>query len=232
MEPRPRFLGRLALADVVTVGNAVLGFGAVAATPLDPSISARLVLLAGIADGLDGVVARRVGSGPLGEYLDSLADVASFAVAPAMLVVAVVYRAHGPALTLPVAVAVVVAGLFVAMAVIRLAMYTAFDLDVSRTEGVQTTLAGTILAALYLAVPDGFPTPTVLVALTGAFAYLMVARVGYPELIDRDALAMGAVQVLAAALPVALSRLFPRALLTVAAAYLVLAPWFYWRDAA
>jgi len=234
MEPRLRFLGRLGPADAVTVGNAVLGFGAVAAALLDPSASARFILLAGVADGLDGVVARRTGSSPLGEYLDSLADVASFGVAPAMLVVAVVHGAHGPGLTLPVAVTVAVGALYVGMAVVRLAMYTAFDLDDRRTEGVQTTLAGTMLAAAYLAAPGetgpGLSTPIVLFALAGGFAYLMVARISYPELLDRDALAMGAVQVLAAALPAALFRLFPRALLAVAGAYLLFAPRFYWRD--
>jgi CDP-diacylglycerol--serine O-phosphatidyltransferase len=232
MEPRPRFLGQLGAADAVTVGNAVLGFAATAAVLVDVSLSARLVLFAGIADGLDGVVARRVGSSPVGEYLDSLADVASFGVAPAMLVVAVAHAAYGPGPSAPFLAAVAVAALFVGMAVVRLALYTANDVDDRETRGVQSTLAGTLLAALYLAGLPGLAgehAALAFVALAGAFAYLMVTRVRYPELTDRDAFAMGAVQALAAVVPTALSRAFPRLLVVVAAAYLFLAPRFYWR---
>jgi len=58
----------------------------------------------------------------------------------------------------------------------------------------------------------------------------MVAPIGYPELLARDALAMGVIQALAVLAPTALQRAFPRALLVAATAYLVLAPRFYWRE--
>ncbi len=49
-------------------------------------LALRLILLAAIADGVDGTVARRLGvAGPLGGELDSLADVVAFGVAPAFL---------------------------------------------------------------------------------------------------------------------------------------------------
>ncbi|MFC6754147.1 CDP-alcohol phosphatidyltransferase family protein, partial [Halorubrum tibetense] len=85
-----RFVDRLGLADAVTVANAAVGFLAVIAATVDVTLAARLILLAAIADGLDGVVARHRGSTPAGPYLDSLADVASFGVAPALLVAVVV----------------------------------------------------------------------------------------------------------------------------------------------
>jgi CDP-diacylglycerol--serine O-phosphatidyltransferase len=108
-------------------------------------------------------------------------------------------------------------------------MYTAYDLDERVTQGVQTTLAGTILAAGYLA---GVTNPTVLLAATLAFTYLMITEVTYPELHERDAVAMGGVQFVAIIAPMALGRVFPRLLLAFALAYLLLAPWFYWRDSA
>ena len=88
-----RFVDRLGLADAVTVANAAVGFLAVIAATVDVTLAARLILLAAIADGLDGVVARHRGSTPAGPYLDSLADVASFGVAPAALVAVVVLDA-------------------------------------------------------------------------------------------------------------------------------------------
>jgi CDP-diacylglycerol---serine O-phosphatidyltransferase len=82
------------LADVITVGNAACGTGAVlcsmsyTATGERSAIWAALVLLplALICDALDGTVARwRRKSSPLGADLDSLADIVSFGVAPAAL---------------------------------------------------------------------------------------------------------------------------------------------------
>lgn len=224
---QPRFVGRLGYADAVTAVNAALGFVAAAAATVDAAVAARLLLLAAVADGLDGVVARYRGSTPVGEFLDSLADVGSFSVAPALLVFAVARDAWGVGPDPRTAVAVAVPALFVAVGVVRLGLYTAYDLGSDSTEGVQTTLAATLLAAGYLA---GVTSPAALLAATGAFCYLMVAPVRYPELYARDALAMGVVQGLAILFPAAFSRLFPRALLVAALAYAVLAPRFYWRD--
>jgi CDP-diacylglycerol--serine O-phosphatidyltransferase len=226
----PRFVGRLGVADAVTVANAALGFAAVALATVDAGLAARLILLAAIADGLDGVVARHRGSTPAGEYLDSLADVASFAVAPALLVF-VVATEEGPTPELLVALAVCAA--FVAMAVVRLGLYTAYDLGSAETEGVQTTLAATMLAAAYLsdlAGVLGLGQGLVLLCGTALFVYLMVAPVSYPELFARDALVLGALQGLAVVFPVVWGRALPRTLLLFAAGYLVLAPWLYWRD--
>ncbi|USZ68815.1 protein sorting system archaetidylserine synthase [Halorussus salilacus] len=226
---QPRFVGRLGLADAVTVANAALGFLAAVAATLDPGLAARLVLLAAVADGLDGVIARKTGGTPAGEYLDSLADVASFGVAPAVLVFALAREQWGLAdPTLATAAAFCVPAVFVAMAVVRLGLYTAYDIGDAHTEGVQTTLCATLLAAAVLA---GVDDAAVLLGATAAFAYLMVTCVPYPDLYARDALAMGGVQMLAVLAPAAFGRAFPRLLLGAALAYLLLAPRFYWRDA-
>lgn len=225
---QPRFVGRLGLADAVTLANAGVGFLAAAAALSDPGLAARLLLLAAIADGLDGVIARVHGSTPVGEFLDSLADAVSFGLAPGLFVYGVARADWEVALepTPRAALALGVAGLFVATAVVRLALFTAYDLGDHHTEGVQTTLAATLLAAAYLA---GVESAAVVLGGTAVLCYLMVAPVTYPELYARDALAMGAVQTLAVLTPAALSRLFPRALLGAALAYLLFGPVLYWR---
>lgn len=225
---QPRFVGRLGVADAVTVANAALGFLAVVAASFEPGLAARLVLLAAIADGLDGVVARALGSTPAGEYLDSLADVASFGVAPAVIVFAVARQHWGlTELSVTTVAAFCVPALFVAMAVVRLGLYTAYEVGNDHTVGVPTTLGATVLAASVLA---GVGDPVLLLGATAAFAYLMVTRVTYPDLYVRDALTMGALQALAVLVPTAFDRAFPRLLLVAALAYLVLGPRFYWRD--
>lgn len=223
---QPRFLGRLGVADAVTATNAAIGFAAVATAAVDPELAARLILLAAIADGLDGVVARRLGGTDVGPLLDSLADVASFGVAPAALVYAVATDG-GTAITTPFAVAALVASaLYVAMAVVRLAIYTLEDSNRAETVGVQTTLSATLLSVTYLA---GIREPAALIALVAACSYLMVAPVSYPDLYARDAVILGGLQALAIAFPVAFNRVLPRSLLVFAVGYLVLAPVAYWR---
>jgi len=65
---QPRFLGQLGVADLVTAANAAIGFVAVAVAAADPELAARLILLAAIADGLDGVVARYRGEPTSGRF--------------------------------------------------------------------------------------------------------------------------------------------------------------------
>jgi CDP-diacylglycerol--serine O-phosphatidyltransferase len=220
----PRFVGDLGLADAVTAANAALGFAAVVAATVDPVLAARLVLLAAIADGLDGVIAEWRGGTRVGEYLDSLADVVSFCVAPAALVVGLVGPAWGE-VDAGLVAAVGVPALFVTAGVVRLALYTAFDVKAAYTEGVQTTLAATILAAAVLAGAGA----TLALAATGVFAFLMVSTVEYPDLFARDALAMGVVQAGAVLAPAAFDAFLPKLLLVAALAYLLLAPRYYWR---
>jgi CDP-diacylglycerol--serine O-phosphatidyltransferase len=223
----PRFVGRLGLADGITIVNAAFGFLATIAAPTNPGLAARLILLAAITDGLDGVCARAYGHTPVGDVLDSLADVVSFGVAPALLVFYVARPATGLALSPGFVLALSVSAAFLAMAVVRLGLYTTDDLDVAHTEGVQTTLAATLLGAAYLAGARG---TLVLLASTGVLAYLMVTRLTYPDLRARDALVMGIVQALAIAMPAAFGRLFPRTLFVAACCYLVLGPRLYRRE--
>lgn len=226
MDLTPRFVGRLGVADAVTVGNAALGFLAAAVAMVDVSVAAQFVLLAAVLDGVDGVLARRYGGTRVGPYLDSLADVASFGVAPAMLVIALVEDAAvgGPGAV----VALGVPALFVAMAVVRLGLYTAYDTAETTTLGVPSTLAATTLGA---AVLSGVEEPIVVLAITAAFCYLMVSSIEYPDLLARDALLMGIVHVLAVLVPGFQGGMFPVSLLTLSLAYLLLGPWLYWGEA-
>ena len=242
---RSRFLGRLGPADAVTVGNAALGFLAVVAATVDIGLAARLVLLGAIADGLDGVVARKYGGTEAGPYLDSLADVATFGVAPAALVAVVTRQEWGTPTALLSGVStegllalagVVVPALYVAAAVTRLGLYTAYDTDSDETVGVPTTLAATIFGAIVLTgyrgadtVLMGFHDAGFLLALAAVLTPLMLCDVVYPDLHAQDALVMGVVQAGAVLLPGLYGRGFAFGLLYVALAYLVLGPALYWR---
>ncbi|MEZ3143127.1 protein sorting system archaetidylserine synthase [Halobaculum sp. MBLA0143] len=224
---RPRFLSRLGLADAVTVTNAVVGLLAAVAATVDTAVAARLVLLAAVADGLDGVLARKFGGTAVGPHLDSLADVASFGVAPALLVVAVALPASPAASPGAAAPVLVVAAAYVAFAVVRLAVYTVEDESAATTHGVQTTLSATVVAATVLA---GVAGPTVLLAAAAVLAPAMVTPIAYPDLHAQDALVMGVVQAVAVLAGGRVGETFAFALLFLAVGYAVLGPAFYWRE--
>jgi len=76
----------LSLADIITVMNMVMGFLAILMVFSNQfQLAAAFILLGLLADGLDGIVARRMGNGQMGEYLESIADMISLSVAPLVL---------------------------------------------------------------------------------------------------------------------------------------------------
>lgn len=132
-----------ALADFITIGNAACGTGAIlacmsyVATGLRSSILVALVLMpvALVCDALDGAVARwRRKSSPLGADLDSLADVVSFGVAPAVLGFALGLRGLADALVLC---------FFVACGISRLARYNVTAASLSDESGKVKYYEGT-----------------------------------------------------------------------------------------
>jgi CDP-diacylglycerol--serine O-phosphatidyltransferase len=227
---------RLGVADVMTLLNATLGVVAmVVAVTVGPTAAARLLLLAAITDALDGIIARSQGSTEVGPLLDSIADVVSFGTAPALFLWAATrdaVRETVPA-TVPLtgtaellAVSAVPA-VFVVFSLVRTALYTVHVGEGEQRPGIQNTLAASILAAGYL---SGVTIPVLLLVAGIALSVAMVAPIPYPKLRARDAGAMGLVQAGAILAPTLFARLFPRALLVAAVAYMTLAPRYYWGE--
>jgi CDP-diacylglycerol--serine O-phosphatidyltransferase len=124
-EPQRHFsmLRDFRAADFFTLGNGLAGSGAILAfmrfcaseEPRFFWIGSALLPVALVMDILDGRVARlRKEASPLGQELDSLADVVSFGVAPAAMAFACGVRGEGDALCLMY---------FVACGISRLARY-------------------------------------------------------------------------------------------------------------
>lgn len=83
----------LSVADLISITNAIFGFCAILFLVSDiiiPELRLRVsfsfILLALLADGLDGIVARKFGKSEIGEYLESMADMTSLVIAPAVFV--------------------------------------------------------------------------------------------------------------------------------------------------
>ena len=82
----------LSLADVISLTNAIFGFLAVLMVfSNEMRLAFSFILLALLADGLDGIVARKTRKGELGEYMEAMADMISLGIAPAFFVYNVYY---------------------------------------------------------------------------------------------------------------------------------------------
>ena len=153
------------LADWFTLGNALCGTGAIfsaisfvqTSATMHLFFAAALILAALVFDVLDGRIARwRQQASSLGRELDSLADVISFGVAPAMLAYASGMQGFFDRIVL---------AYFVACGVSRLARYNVTAETMSDDSGKVSHFEGTPI-----------PTSVVLVAMLAAAAWTGALR--------------------------------------------------------
>jgi archaetidylserine synthase len=218
----PRLFDLLEPPDFVSLMNAGFGFIALIAVAYDDfTVAAGMVLVGAIADGLDGIIARRTTSGELGVDIDSLSDIVSFGIAPAFLAH---YVARDTSLVLSLVPIV-----FVLAALVRLAAYNVQDADVPGFTGVPSTFAGVFVVVLFLSgVPDLFGAEgLVLVASTVVLAYMMLVEISYPDIRDKHAVGAGAVVALTVLFPHAYGAVLAKVLLVALVGYFVFAPRYY-----
>jgi archaetidylserine synthase len=156
------------LPDLFSLLNAFLGFFSILeAFNGRYDISVPLIVLAAAADGLDGFLARRFGSGPLGLNLDSFADIISFGAAPAVLAITV--------LRLPWQ-AWAIGGIYIACGTLRLARFNVSPKNDRFFEGLPIPPCGIAVAASVLL---GRQELTLILMLI--LSALMVSSIPYPK---------------------------------------------------
>ena len=172
----------LAPATITSLGLLSGFFGLVSAINSHFELAAVMILIAFVCDGLDGRVARLSRtSSHFGIEYDSLSDVVAFGVAPAGI-------AYCWSLRLLGAWGVVIAGMFVICAALRLAR---FNVQTGSTDkrrfvglpapGAAAMIAGCVLAYSYFEFESPHALVTVMAPLTVALASLMISRVPYPS---------------------------------------------------
>lgn len=172
------------LANTLTVLNGLVGFISIWLTLEGLVIlAAQALLLAALLDALDGRVARRRGgASELGMELDSLADIVSFGVAPALFLYRAGLVVGGPLGMLAVS-SLVVAG------IIRLARFNI----VKKGEyflGLPIPAQALFLITYHLS--DYVLPPEVFTVIVVALAFLMVSTLKYPSFKSRHALGLEA----------------------------------------
>lgn len=176
--------GVIIIPSALTLGNLFLGIWAmVAASRGEFMTAAWLIVLAGVADTLDGRVARITQTGSrFGAELDSLVDAISFGVAPAFVLYHLFLQ--------DVAWGWLASFFYVAATVIRLARFNVEQAGHAKVafHGLPSPAAGMTLATFYpfsrtdffsqhLAV---FPWPTIMVGMMLTLGMLMMSHVLYP----------------------------------------------------
>jgi len=172
------------LANTLTVLNGFVGFISIWLTIENLVIpAAQVLLLAALLDALDGRVARRRGgASELGMELDSLADIVSFGVAPALFVYRAGLVVGGPLGMLAVS-SLVVAG------IIRLARFN-FVKKGEYFMGLPIPAQALFLITYHLS--DYVLPPEVFTVIVVALAFLMVSTLKYPSFKSRHALGLEA----------------------------------------
>jgi CDP-diacylglycerol--serine O-phosphatidyltransferase len=181
------------LPNGFTLFNLFCGiFAIVLSARLNFGKAALFVFLGGIADALDGRVARATGSGSrMGEELDSLVDAISFGFAPAMIMYFAVLNTENSQWLFVF--------LYTACAVLRLARFNVEQAGRAKSyfHGLPSPAAGLTLASYYwfsqtplynetiILFTDNktlseLPWHTILPGLMGLLAALMVSNVPYP----------------------------------------------------
>ena len=184
--PRPRGMRRaiVILPSAFTSGNLFFGVWSIIESSRGAfATAAWFIVAAAVLDLLDGRVARmsRTGS-TFGAELDSLVDIVSFGVGPALLVY--FWRFHTGDWGW------LVSFIYVLAAALRLARFNVIQAGQAKTHfiGLSSPVSGITLASSYTFTQTpwfahylGFvPVPQVVVLLTIALALLMVSQVPYP----------------------------------------------------
>ena len=173
------------LPTLFTIGNLLCGFTAIVMSFRgDLRRAAIFIIVAGVLDLLDGRIARMTGTtSEFGSEFDSLADIVSFGVSPAMLAYAWVLEPFGR-------VGWLVSFMFVVCAAMRLARYNiqAHPGEKRHFVGLSSPVAAGSMAAVAFAFPEtpvtGEPAALLLLLLIPTLALLMVSRFRYRSFKD------------------------------------------------
>jgi CDP-diacylglycerol--serine O-phosphatidyltransferase len=165
------------IPNVLTLSNLFLGVWAILLVIQGDQyadLAAILILVGMVLDGLDGRVARWLNAqSEFGKELDSLSDVVSFGVAPAVLIYTVALSQFGTA-------GIFIATMFPACGALRLARFNVQAKKITGYfVGLPITAAGGVVAALsmYHEALPGFLLPFFVLFLS----FLMVSNIKYPN---------------------------------------------------
>jgi CDP-diacylglycerol--serine O-phosphatidyltransferase len=214
----------LSVADLITLLNAVLGFcGLLLVFSNELRLAASLILLGLLADGLDGIIARRFGPSHVGEFLEPLADMISLSVAP----LALVYKTYSTAVASQLFLHILFGAILVFSLICSIIRLSSFSLLKEKHFflGLPTSASAIVLVVLSFLNPDVFYLLPVVIVLSLA----MISSIRFPK----PGLGVNLIAAVFILATIILDNMFyhiaPLLLLTALLCYMIIGPIFLYR---
>ena len=169
----------LTAADLLSILNACFGLLAVlAAFSGQFTLAFVLILLALLADGLDGIIARRFGSGQVGDYLEAMADMTSLTIAPLVFL----YGVYSAASLQPLVFALLLAGMlfFLFCSATRLSSFHLLK-EKEVFVGLPASASTILLISLGMLGSRWFP-PVIILAVLVLLGLMKISSLPFPKL--------------------------------------------------
>jgi CDP-diacylglycerol--serine O-phosphatidyltransferase len=209
----------LSIADTITIMNAVLGFLAILmAFSNQFQLAASFILLGLLADGFDGIVARRMGNGQMGEYLETIADMISLSVAP----LALLYKTYYDTIVVQPSMHLLLGAVIIFSLICSMIRLSSFSLLKKKHVfvGLPTSASAVFLVLVsFLKIEPLYVIPFIVI-----FALAMISPVRFPKPGLKIDLVAAVFIVAAALLNGRYNNVAPLLLLLALAAYIVVGP--------
>jgi archaetidylserine synthase len=191
----------IAISDIISLLNMSSGFlSIVSSINHNFELAAILMIIAIIFDSSDGWVARKTNRQDdlgFGKNIDSLSDIISFGVAPAIFIYSCINTTPGifQAIVILISLFIVICG------VLRLTRYNviADKLDTKGFIGFPIPGISFAIATLYL---SGLFNPYIALILSAIISLLMISNIQYPKFDNIPVIAISAVLILILILPI------------------------------
>jgi len=194
----------IAISDIISLLNMCSGFLAIISSiNHNFELSAILMIIAIIFDSIDGWVARKTNrqdSLGFGKNIDSLSDIVSFGVAPAVFICTCINTTPSILQTITILTGL----LIVICGILRLARYNVIAGKIDTTDFIGFPIPGIsfILATYYL---SGVFNPHIALALSIIVSLLMASNIRYPKFDNIPLIGISAVLIVLLILPVKLA---------------------------
>ena len=191
----------IAISDIISLLNMSSGFlSIISSINHNFELAAILMLIAIIFDSSDGWVARKANRQDdlgFGKNIDSLSDIVSFGVAPAIFIYSCINTTPG----IFQAIVIIVSLFIVICGILRLTRYNVIADKLDTTDFIGFPIPGIsfAIATFYL---SGIFNPYVSLILSVIISLLMISNIRYPKFDNIPVIAISAVLILILILPI------------------------------
>ncbi|WP_458404656.1 archaetidylserine synthase [Methanobrevibacter sp.] len=194
----------LAISDFISLLNMSSGFlSIICSINNNFELSAILMIIAIIFDSTDGWVARKINRQDnmgFGKNIDSLSDIVSFGVAPAVFI----YSCINTTQSILQTIVILTSLLIVICGILRLTRYNVISEKIDTTDFIGFPIPGIayILATFYL---SGLFNPHIAIILSIIVSLIMISNIRYPKFDNKPLIGFCAILIFLLILPIKIS---------------------------